>query len=138
MFSRKNILLFISISFLLLTSGGVYFLVTPEKNISSPSLVPDIDVQSGSVSVVLTEAGFKPNQIVIEKGTTIVFSTELNKTFWPASNLHPSHSVYPAFDPKEPILPDKTWSFTFDDIGEWDFHDHLRSYFVGTIYVIES
>lgn len=87
------------------------------------------------VFVVLTDAGFEPRYVRITQGTQVVFTTTRANQFWPASDPHPSHSIYPEFDPKEPIMPDSSWSFIFDKVGEWGYHDHLRSYFTGTIYV---
>ncbi|MBI2618357.1 hypothetical protein HYW58_02825 [Candidatus Kaiserbacteria bacterium] len=87
------------------------------------------------VSIVLTEAGFEPRYIRINSGTAVTFSTTNHKPFWPASNLHPSHGIYPEFDPRKPIDPYDKWSFTFNKTGTWGFHDHVRSYFNGVIYV---
>ena len=97
----------------------------------------EIPVREGEVSVVLTNSGFNPPKIAIKKGSTVTFSTDTDRPFWPASNLHPDHDEYPDFDPKEPIPPDETWSFTFDQVGSWGMHDHLRSYFSGQIEVRE-
>ncbi len=91
-----------------------------------------------SVNVVLTDSGFEPNKITLVKGGTITFSNTTDKPYWPASNLHPVHSIYPEFDPLRPLAPEEEWSFTFDRLGTYNFHGHLRSYFVGTIYVVEQ
>lgn len=91
-----------------------------------------------TVEIVLTEDGFEPRYVRIDAGTEVVFSNERDKPFWPASNLHPQHGIFPEFDPKRPIAPDEEWSFTFDEPGEWGFHDHVRSYFTGIIYVEEQ
>ena len=83
----------------------------------------------------LTEDGFVPSAITVAKGDTIVFTTTRAKTFWPASDLHPTHGIYPEFDPKEPIEANQSWSFLFDKTGEWRFHDHLAPLFRGVIHV---
>ena len=90
---------------------------------------------NSSVHVILSDRGFQPHAIRITKGTIVIFSTSRVNQFWPASNPHPSHGLYPEFDPRAPIEPDATWSFTFDRVGTWGYHDHVRSYFTGTIYV---
>ena len=91
---------------------------------------------SGSAHhVKLTEDGFSPQTITIATGDTVVFTTNRGKPFWPASDLHPTHSIYPEFDPKQPIDPDQSWSFRFDKAGEWRFHDHLAPLFRGVILV---
>lgn len=87
--------------------------------------------------IVLTKQGFEPQNIVINKEDTIEFSTDRDRPFWTASNLHPTHTIFPAFDSLEPISPDLTWSFTFTDFGKWGFHDHLQAHFTGVIEVIK-
>jgi len=89
------------------------------------------------ITVTLTSEGYVPENLTVSIGTTVTFQTELGKPHWPASNLHPNHDIYPEFDPLKPISSDETWSFTFDKVGEWDFHDHLRSYYRGHIKVVK-
>ena len=96
----------------------------------------DLVAQSGTVEVVLTRSGYQP-EVVIRKGTTVIFKNELDKPYWPASNLHPSHEIYSDFDPKRPLAPEETWSFRFDRVGIWDMHDHIRSYYTGRITVVD-
>lgn len=85
--------------------------------------------------VVLAEEGFVPREVYLARGGTVVFSTKRGHPFWPASNLHPQHDIYPAFDPKSPLNPDEVWAFTFNEAGTFGYHDHLRAYFNGVIYV---
>jgi plastocyanin len=86
-------------------------------------------------TITLTEDGFKPNHLVIAEGETVTFKTNRGTPFWPASNVHPTHTAYPDFDPKKPIAPDATWSFTFTKAGTYLFHDHIASLFEGEIIV---
>lgn len=86
-------------------------------------------------TVNLTQDGFSPKEITINKGDTVIFTTKRNQPFWPASNLHPTHEIYPEFDPKKPIEPDESWSFTFSKVGKWKYHDHLASLYRGVINV---
>lgn len=97
------------------------------------------DVQDFSdasrVVINLAESGFEPRRVRISAGTEVVFTTTRETPFWPASNLHPSHAIYSEFDPRQPIAPHESWSFVFGKKGTWGFHDHIRSYFTGIIYV---
>lgn len=86
-------------------------------------------------SIVILESGFSPASLIVRKGDSVTFKTMLQKEFWPASDLHPTHGVYPEFDPKQPILPDSSWTFKFTKEGEWRFHDHLFPAYRGTITV---
>lgn len=87
------------------------------------------------VSIVLTDQGFEPAHVRIKAGTTVTFTSARDKQFWPASNPHPSHGLFPGFDPKRPIPPNESWSFVPDKPGVWGFHDHIRSYYTGILYV---
>ncbi len=88
--------------------------------------------------IILTKEGFKPQEIVIQQGDTIVFATDRGVPFWPASNLHPTHGIYPEFDPKDRIMEDDTWSFTFDIDGVFKYHDHISANDTGTVVVLAS
>ncbi len=88
-------------------------------------------------TVVLRADGFEPKKISIKKGDMVTFTTQTQVPFWPASNLHPTHFIYPEFDPKEPIAPGKQWSFVFYKVGMWRYHDHLNPSLTGTIEVHE-
>lgn len=89
-------------------------------------------------SVVLTKEGFSPSSITIKQGDTVIFTTTTEQDFWPASDLHPTHGIYPEFDPREPIESDSSWSFRFTDVGDWRFHNHLNSLQMGTIKVLKD
>lgn len=91
----------------------------------------------GATVITLTKDGFKPSELTIKKGATVMFKNTTGNLYWPASNLHPSHLIYPEFDPQTPVAPTDTWSYTFEKVGEWRFHDHLSPYFTGTITVTE-
>lgn len=85
--------------------------------------------------IELRADGFHPSKLTITQGDTVVFSTNTGEPFWPASNVHPVHTAFPEFDPKEPVSPDATWSFTFNKPGTYRFHDHIASSFGGEIIV---
>jgi len=94
---------------------------------------------SSTVLIVnLSDNGFIPEVLTINKGDTVKLTTTGGKPFWPASDLHPTHGVYPEFDPKRPIQPGDSWSFKFDKVGEWKFHDHLYPTHRGIIKVIDG
>ena len=91
---------------------------------------------AASVTVTLADDGFTPETLTIHQGETVKFVSTQGSFFWPASNPHPTHTIYPEFDPQQPIAPTDSWSFTFTKIGTWHYHDHLAPYFTGTITVL--
>lgn len=86
--------------------------------------------------VVLTSEGFTPRSLTVKVGDEVVFKSQKGVEFWPASNQHPIHAAYPAFDSKMPIQSDALWSFQFTQVGTWAYHDHLNSPLRGEVVVI--
>ena len=69
--------------------------------------------------------GFVPKRLDIEPGTQVRFVNASDKPLWPASNIHPTHSILPELDAKQAVSPGETWAFTFNTRGFWRFHNHL-------------
>lgn len=90
---------------------------------------------NGAYLIELREDGFHPSRLVIEEGDTVVFASKTGEAFWPASDVHPTHTAYPEFDPREPVPANETWEFTFTEAGTYGFHDHIVSTFEGEIIV---
>lgn len=83
---------------------------------------------AGTASVVITytdTGGFQPSSVIIKRGATVIFRNESGWAFWPASNDHPTHLLYPEFDAKEEYGPGRSYSFTFLKVGTWPFHNHV-------------
>lgn len=87
-------------------------------------------------TVELRDDGFYPSEVTVRKGGTVTFTAQTGQSFWPASNLHPTHEIYPAFDPQKPLGPTESWSFTFEKEGRWSYHDHIRANRTGKIVVV--
>ena len=56
---------------------------------------------------------------------------------WIASDPHPVHTAYPGFDSHTDIGAGESFSFTFDKVGSWGYHNHLNSTVRGTVVVTE-
>lgn len=115
--------------FLLLV--GVFAVLAPKQSESSEQTV-----YSDEAVIRMTDDGFVPQEIHVTRGTRVRFVNGSEVRRWPASDLHPTHTIYAAFDPKEPIAPGEEWSFVFEKTGEWNMHDHLAPYLVGIIVVM--
>ena len=117
-------------------AGGVFVLraglfVPNKETISGSNEAPEKGI------VKMTDDGFVPSEIKIKAGETIRFVNKGKYWHWPASDLHPTHTLYPEFDPRKPVGPGEEWAFTFEKIGEWGFHDHLSPYITGKVVVVE-
>ncbi len=117
----------------ILICAGIYFFL---ERSDSENVFTEPDLKTHTI--ILTEGGFSPAEITIRKGDEVMFRTERDMPFWPASNLHPTHSLYAAFDPKQPVSPEESWSFIFDIPGNWKFHDHLDPQKTGMITVLSE
>lgn len=102
-----------------------------------------------TTTVVYTDNGFAPEVIEITQGDTVTFQNDSSRDFWPASNVHPTHTLYPGssiakcntdeepsiFDACKGIAPGEAYSFTFNEAGTWGYHNHLQANFTGKIIV---
>ena len=96
---------------------GVFFSASPEYVVS------------------MTEGAFVPENLEIPVGGIVRFVNSDGKPRWPASNLHPTHGIYPEFDPQRVVTPGESWGFKFKKPGIWRYHDHLHPAIRGVITV---
>lgn len=112
---------------------------------------PGHEMMMGEHVVVYSDSGYSPKELTIKKGDTVKFHNESTRETWPASAMHPSHSLYPGssiqkceteemtniFDACMGLKQGEEWSFMFDHVGTWGYHDHLNSSMFGKIMVQE-
>lgn len=92
-----------------------------------------------------TDKGFEPKELSIKQGDRVRFINESSQESWPASAIHPTHSLYPdkdenrclgsAFDACRGLQYGEFFAFTFNYEGEWRYHDHLDASKTGVIKV---
>ncbi len=99
--------------------------------------------------IKITQEGFMPNKVTIKVGEAVRFQNESGAASWPASAMHPTHTVYPGsdikkcgtldaqkiFDACRGIADGMSWSFMFSKKGVWKYHDHMMSGHFGSIAV---
>ncbi|HYU64913.1 MAG TPA: hypothetical protein VEK36_01420 [Candidatus Paceibacterota bacterium] len=122
------------LAFFVLLAGIVYLGFSWERIFNSHSDPAQIEnPSSDSVQVQINETGFIPEEIEISKGTQVVFKNTGSRPHWPASNFHPTHTLYPEgggcigskLDACRGLAPGETFAFTFNIPGTWPMHDHL-------------
>ena len=88
-------------------------------------------------------------QITIKQGDTVTWVHKGTREDWPASAMHPTHTVYPGsgiekcgtaesgsiFDACEALGNGESYSFTFNEKGSWNYHDHVAAKTYGKITV---
>ena len=100
--------------------------------------------------IEMSSSGFSPSTLNKNVGETVTFTNVDGSTsLWPATDIHPTHKIYPGsdidkcgtaeenliFDSCGPVASGESYSFTFDDAGTWKYHDHRRASRIGTIIV---
>lgn len=99
---------------------------TPEPAPAATGVADDADVEvAEEVTITMSEAGFSPASVTVKPGTRVQFINNGQAQHWPASDVHPTHTVLPGFDAKRGLATGETYAFTFSKAGVWACHDHL-------------
>ena len=152
-----NTKIVVGIVLLIAVITGVYMFAVLGKNpintvrvIDNPSEnIPGTTGSTGGNVIEITSSGFSPSPLTIKKGKTVIFVNKDTEEHWPASAMHPTHTVYPGsniekcgtaeesniFDTCRGLNPGESYSFTFNEIGSWSYHDHLVANLFGKIIV---
>lgn len=103
-------------------------------------------IASTTVTVILTDGGFSPKSVTIKKGDTVKWVNQSSEDMWVGSAMHPTHTVYSGTTLKE-HCPDADgtafdqcaagdgYTFTFEKVGSWNYHNHKDSSQFGTVIV---
>jgi len=121
--------------------SSLIFIAGCTQNTKEPILKPD--AQSQNV-IEITASGFTPAKLTISSGETVTFVNKDSESHWPASAMHPTHALYPEsggcisskFDACKGLSEGETFSFVFNNKGNWPYHDHLIPSLRGSIEVI--
>lgn len=95
---------------------------------------PDVNIRIAQ-EVAYTDEGFIPREITISKGETVRFINKSSQLMWVASDSHPMHDIFPEFDQFGVSAFGEVFDYTFKDVGEWAFHDHVNASMVGMVKV---
>jgi plastocyanin len=141
-------------------AGGWYLLsATPAKaptttdqnpvttTTTSTTTTTTTSVSSG-VTVVYTNQGFSPKNVIVPLGTIVTFVNQSSDEMWIASDPHPTHQGYDGTTKSQhcvagyngPVPFDEcsagtAYSFTFLKAGTWGYHNHGAAGNKGTITV---
>ena len=150
--------IFITILIVIIVLLGSYFLLktkveapTTEAPITSDkSTTPDkpITVDQNAV-IIYSDTGYSTATLNVKVGDTVTWKNNSSSNMWTASGMHPSHVVYSstaltahcpdvlgtAFDACKGIAPGDSWSFVFNKVGGWGYHNHLKASHFGKVIV---
>lgn len=111
--------------------------VTVNNERKDNSKEPAFKEDSDPLTVEYTNNGFFPEILSIKKNEVVTFINRSSRSMWIASNRHPVHTIYPEFDQKSVSKTGEEYSFKFDRIGEWKYHDHINPRAGGLVIVEE-
>ena len=134
--NKKNLIISILIIVDLILIGGAYMLGTKMKKTSS-TVEPATLVEGVKASAVveITNEGFKPATLSINKGTLVTFVNKDAGQHSVASDPHPTHTNLSGFDSTN-LNNEDTYFFVFNKIGTYNYHDELNPLqFKGTVIV---
>ncbi len=157
---KKNTIILLTIVVLLIIGGLAYYYsgnngsegntnTQPNENQIVPAQVQNNPDGSKAYTIEMTSSGFAPNNLEINKGDSVTWATKDSGSYWPASAMHPTHTVYPGSDIKKCGTSDEesifdackalgegeSFTFTFNEEGSWGYHDHVNSGKFGKIIV---
>lgn len=100
------------------------------------------------VTVTYNGTSFSPKTVTIHKGDTVTFVNSSSGQMWVASAPHPTHQGYSGTTVSQ-HCPDtagtafdqcsfgNSYTFTFEKVGSWLYHNHANTSVTGTIVVTQ-
>lgn len=92
------------------------------------------NVDSSHFEVLYTETGYIPNNLEVPVGSTVSFKNLTQSDNWVASDPHPVHTDNSSFDAGG---DEEIYTFTFDQIGTFGYHNHYKSIHRGSVRVVD-
>ena len=144
---------------ILIILGGWYLFSKPASTASNTTITTE-QATSGTVvatttqtavkevTIAYTATGFSPKTVTVAAGTKVTFVNQTSGRMWVASGVHPIHTSYdgttknehcavgysgPA--PFDECATGSSYSFVFNKVGSWEFHNHANASDVGSVVV---
>lgn len=119
---------------------------------TTPSANPgDVSTSAAPMTATITygPSGFSPSSVTIAKGGTVTWVVQPGADeLWVASNPHPTHEAYDGTtkaqhcaagykgpQPFDQCSVGTTFSFTFNTVGSWGYHNHGNHSDTGIVIV---
>ncbi|MDO8548099.1 MAG: hypothetical protein Q7R71_00285 [bacterium] len=157
---QTSTIAWVVIIILIVVGGGWYFLannngsaVTPSTQMQTNQNPNGSDVTPGAtanntVTVLYGPNGFSPSTVTVKQGDTVTFTNNGGDAMWIASAPHPTHQGYDGTTkdthcatgytgaaPLDQCAAGTTYSFKFDKVGIWKYHNHNDTSNFGTVVV---
>jgi plastocyanin len=90
-----------------------------------------------SAQVSILKEGFTPQTITIAKNQQVTWINQDENPHQVASDPHPIHDGLAGFDSEEPLAKGDSFSFIFEEVGTYTYHDHLNPSTIKGIVIVK-
>ena len=132
--SYRSVIIFFLIVLIAAAFWGAirYFNILEEEQ-RSPIPVARRDQQMAVIHI--TDRGFNPQRSEIAKGEMVEFINDDREQHWPASDVHPFHTMCPGFDALRGLKTGERYWIAFTRSQTCHFHDHFNPSLTGVITI---
>lgn len=153
--NRQSTFLLLFLGILLLVGAAFFYSkdastkeITELERKTPSTESPSTMTATAPATIALTKDGFSPSTLTVKRGTMVTWINSGGGNMWVASAMHPSHIVYGGTTLKE-HCPDTasaafdqcaigaTFTFMFDKVGDWKYHNHVDAGQYGSVTVTE-
>lgn len=85
--------------------------------------------------VLIEKDKFNPQMLTVKKGTTVTWTNKDEAQHWIITDPHPTHNNLPDLDSKKGLLQNESYQYTFNQKGEFYYHDEINTIVTGKIIV---
>jgi len=117
--------------------AGIFVWRAPSaNNVPEGDTAKEAPKIAGATHKILVKSnGFVPKELTIKAGDEVIFTNEDADKHWPASDIHPTHTLCPGFDALRPMGKGESYSHVFEKAGTCPMHDHIMPSMRGKIIV---
>jgi plastocyanin len=123
---------------LLIAVGFVaYFTLHSSKQTATTTanVIPTKNVIPAQVSI--TNAGFVPSRITVKVGNVVTWTNSDTALHWVASDPYPTDNTLADFNAEQGLSQNDNFSFVFNKVGTYTYHDNLNPYTIKGTVVVE-
>lgn len=108
--------------------------LTPNEPSATQEPTQESSVSAKTENIEFTSSGFSPQQIIIDKGTKVVWTNKSGRAATVDSVPHPVHTDYPKLNLGS-FNDGQTLELVFNDLGTFKYHNHFNSSQNGSVTV---
>lgn len=131
---KKGFLIVSLVLFLLVLFGSFLLVKITTQPLSLPKVESKADPAPKQVEILYNGLTFNPKSVTIKLGDSLMVKNQSTKNMEIAVGIHPSHQELKGFEEKV-VKKGEDYTFTIEEKGQFEYHDHLRPKVFGLITV---